>query len=654
MDFRQYVRERLSPLALAREPEIVDELAEHLSDLYEEARSAGASHEHAIDAILLRTPGVAAPESLASVYNASPDGRERFSVMAYPDFEDLRAGGVLQDVAAFSSISLAYESGGHAEAIAGELVTGNFFDVLGVRIAPGRAFLAEEDRRGSPVRVAIISHAFWTDRLNANPAVAGTPITLNGSAYAIVGVAPAQFVGTVVGRPPEVWVPMAMQQEVRPPTAGLRRSLGSADLLAARGPRWLSAVGRLKPGSDMTQTLAGLDVVARHLQASYPDTNATRAFNLAALGEGPGVRASSRPLLRLLAASVVLVLLIACANVASLLLARSVSRRREVAVRMAVGAGHSRLVRQWLTESVLLSLFGGLGGVILANWAAPLLHVAGIPEAVDLGMNARVLAFTFAVAAGSGILFGLAPIVQTLQTNTISALRDEGGAVATGRFASRLRQAFVVFQVAVSLMLLVGAGLFLRTLRNAHAVDLGYGLDSTLVADINLDVRGYSQPAGQVAYQQILERLRGTPGVAAAGASRVTVLSGGARTVSVSGLERVIDIRNDVRPSGMLRSRPPRIHSDGTCQAGEHRSRVVPVRPTETLQASGGGVRSCFLQTCPLSRWLRKRTPVQETESDPHSPPLRATSPLRSTAEPFPSAACRSRRCRSARRRELR
>ena len=186
-------------------------------------------------------------------------------------------------------------------------------------------------------------------------------------------------------------------------------------------------------------------------------------------------------------------------------------------------------MRQWLTQSALLSMFGGLGGVILANWAAPLLHVAGIPEAVDLGMNARVLGFTFAVAAGSGILFGLAPILQTLQTNTISALRDEGGAVATGRFASRLRQAFVVFQVAVSLMLLVGAGLFLRTLRNAHAVDLGYGLDSTLVADINLDVRGYSQPAGQVAYQQILERLRGTPGVAAAGASRVTVLSGGAR-----------------------------------------------------------------------------------------------------------------------------
>ena len=625
MDFRRSVREHLPPLAIAREPEIVDELAQHLADLYQEARAAGATHDAAlaralaalpesvdlardiesanralpgliadrwrarhtepadysgrhdmfgdlrrdlhyavrmlaatpaftivvfltltlgvganaviftaIDAILLRTPAVAAPESLASVYNSGADGRERFSVMSYPDVEDLRAGGVFQDVAAFSAVSLAYESGGQTEAIDGEVVTGNFFEVLGVRIAPGRAFLAEEDRRGSPVRVAVISHAFWTDRLNANPAVAGTSMTLNGSAYTIVGVAPPQFVGAAVGRAPALWVPMALQQEVRPPTAGLRRSLGSADLLTARGPRWLSAVGRLKPGSDLAQTPAGLDVVARRLQAAYPDTNATRAFNAVALGEGPGVRASSRPLLRLLGVSVLLVLLIACANVASLLLARSVSRRREVAVRMAVGAGHSRLVRQWLTESVLLSLLGGLGGVVLANWGAPLLHIAGIPETVNLGMNARVLGFAFAVAASSGILFGLAPVLQTLQTNTISALRDEGGAVASGRLASRLRRAFVVFQVAVSLMLLVGAGLFLRTLRNAHAVNLGYGIDSTLVADINLDVRGYSQPAGQVAYQQILERLEATPGVAAAGASRVTVLSGGARTVSVS------------------------------------------------------------------------------------------------------------------------
>lgn len=626
MDFHQYVRDRLPPLAIAREPEIVDELAQHLSDVYQEARAAGATHDAAlarasaalpsstgdlardiesasralpgliadrwrvssaeppdhtgrlsmladlhrdiqyalrmlaagpaftivvfltlalgvganaviftaIDAILLRTPGIADPDSLVSVYNSTTDGRERFSTVSYPDFADLRESNVLQDAAAFGTIALALESDGQTEAIPGELVTGNFFDVLGARISPGRGFLPEEDRRGLPVRVAVVSHAFWQNRLGENPAAVGTSVSLNGQAYTIVGVAPPLFAGATIGRAPAVWVPMALQAEVRPPSAGLRRTLGSSDLLAARGPRWLDAVGRLKPGSDVAQSMAGLEVVARRLQTAYPDTNAPRAFQIVPLGEGPGVRASSRPLLRLLGASVLLVLFIACANVTSLLLARSVSRRRETAVRMAVGAGRSRLVRQWLTESVLLALFGGVGGLLLANWGAPLLHVAGIPETVNLGMNARVLVFTFAVAAGSGILFGLAPILQTLRGDTISALRDEGGAVATGTRAASLRRVFVVFQVAVSLMLLVGAGLFLRTLRNAHAVDLGYRLDATMVADINLDVRGYSQEAGLAAYRQLLDRLGATPGVASAGAARIAVLSGGARTIPIS------------------------------------------------------------------------------------------------------------------------
>ena len=626
MDFRQYVRDRLPPLALSREPEIVDELAQHLSDLYQEARGAGASHDAAlarasaalpastgdlardiesasralpgliadrwraasadppnhtrrfsmfadfrrdvqyavrtlaaapaftlvvfltlalgvganaviftaIDAILLRTPGIADPESLVSVYNASSDGRERFSTMSYPDFADLRESGVFQATAAFGSVSLALESHGQAETIPGELVSGSYFEVLGTRLARGRGFFPDEDKRGSPVRAAIVSHGFWENRLGGNANVVGSSITLNGQAYTIVGVAPPLFAGATVGRAPEVWAPMAMQQELRPPTAGLRRSLGSSDLLGARGPRWLSVVARLRPGSDVTQAMAGLDVVARRLQAAYPDTNAPRTFNAVPLGDGPGVRASARPLLQLLGASVLLVLLIACANVTSLLLARSVSRRREVAVRIALGAGRTRLAKQWLTESVLLALLGGLGGLLLAYWGSPLLYIAGIPETVSLGVSPLVLAFTFAVAAGSGILSGFAPILQTLRGDTISALRDEGGAVATGSRAAHLRRMFVVFQVAVSLMLLVGAGLFLRTLRNAHAVDLGYPIDSTMVADINLDVRGYSQEAGAVLYRQVLDRLNAIPGAAAAGAARVVVLSGGARTVAVS------------------------------------------------------------------------------------------------------------------------
>ena len=488
----------------------------------------------AVDAILLTNPGIADVDRLVSVYNASTDGRERFSTWSHPDVADLRESGVFEDAAAYSSVALAFDNGGQAESIPGEIVTGNFFDVLGVRVSPGRRFLPHEDMRGAPVRAAVISHAFWQRRFDGNPAAVGGTLTVNGQAYTIVGVAPPLFVGATVGRAPDVWVPMALQQEVRPPTAGLRRALGSADLLSARGPRWLSVIARLKPGTDLTQAAAGLDVVARRLQAAYPDTNRLRAVNVVPLGEGPGVRASARPLLRLLGASVLLVLLIACANVASVLLARGVSRRREVAVRMAVGAAPSHLVRQWLTEALLLSLLGAGGGLLLAYWGAPLLHVAGIPEPVHLATNSRVLLFTLAVAVTSGVIFGLAPVLQTLRIDTVSALRAEGGSVATGRHAARLRRAFVVFQVAVSLMLLVGAGLFLRTLRNAHAVDLGYGIDATLVADINLDVRGYSQEAGAAVYRQILDRLNAIPGVAAAAAARVTVLSGGARTTSVS------------------------------------------------------------------------------------------------------------------------
>ena len=200
-------------------------------------------------------------------------------------------------------------------------------------------------------------------------------------------------------------------------------------------------------------------------------------------GEGPGVRTSERPLLRLLSGAVLLVLLIACANVAGLLSVRAVSRRREVAVRIAVGAGRARLVRQWLTESVVLALLGSFGGLLLAWWGAPLLYQVGLPSTVEVAMNGRVFLFTLVVAVASGILFGLAPVVQTFRRDTVAALRDQGGAVAGSASASRWRGGFVVLQVALSLMLLIGAGLFLRTLRNATAVDLGYDVDRVLLAE---------------------------------------------------------------------------------------------------------------------------------------------------------------------------
>jgi predicted permease len=251
-------------------------------------------------------------------------------------------------------------------------------------------------------------------------------------------------------------------------------------------------------------------------------------------------------MLRLLMAAVILVLLIACANVANLMLVRAATRRREVAVRLAVGAGRTRLVRQWLTESVMLALAGAVVGVLFAVWGAPGLYQFGIPPNVDVTVNQRVLLFAMGTAVVCGVLFGLAPVLQTLRKDTITALRDEGGAVASGAGGVRLRSLFVVLQVALSLMLLVGAGLFVRTLHNAATVSLGYDIDRLLTASVNLDVRGYSQERGQLVYAQILERIRALPGVHGVAAARITVLSGGSRvtTASVDGQPVAPDASN--------------------------------------------------------------------------------------------------------------
>jgi predicted permease len=624
VDFREYVRAHLPPLTIAREPEIIDELAQHLADLYREGRATGLDHDaalaraaaaipqephtlareietasralpgliadrwrasldesavtsrrssmlsdcgrdiryairmllrapgfafvvvltlalgigantvifSAIDAVLLREAPVADPDRVALVYTSS--GNQPYSTSSYPDFLDLRDSGTFQSLAAYASIALALDANNQTDSLAGEAVSGDYFDVLGVRIPIGRGFAPDEDRPGAPERVVVISHALWQRVFNGNPSIVGQPIRLNGNPYTLIGVAPRGFTGPILGRAPDAWVPMALQPEVRPPSAGLRRSLGHSRLLEVRGLRWLEIVGRLPAGGSVAQAVSGAEVVSTRLQAAYPGSNRDRKYTVVSLDDAPGVRTSTRPMLRLLGGAVLLVLLIACANVASLLLARAVSRRREVAVRVAVGAGRARLVRQWLAESLLLAVLGSIGALLIAWWSTPILYTFGIPQSVALSVNPRVLGFTLVVAVGSGLLFGLAPVVQTLRRDTIMALRDEGGAVATGARAARMRSTFVVVQVALSLVLLVGAGLFLRTLKNAYSVDLGYPVNQTLVAYINLDVRGYSQEAGLAAYEQILSRIEAIPGVVAAGAARITVLSGGSRLTAIS------------------------------------------------------------------------------------------------------------------------
>jgi predicted permease len=491
----------------------------------------------AVDAVLLRAAPVTDPDSLVDVYTSS--GNNRYSNSSYPDYFDLRDSRTFAALAAYTSLSITMDAHGQPEPLAGELVSGNYFDVLGVRIPFGRGFAPDDDRIDAPVRVAVISHALWQRVFNADRSSIGQTIRLNSNPYTLIGVAPPGFVGPVLGAAPDVWLPTALQPEVDPPAASVRRARGHAATFDLRRSRGLSMVGRLPGGASIHEVAARADVISRRLEAAYPDTNRNRRFTLTPLGEGRGLRVATRPILRQLAGAVLMVLLVACVNVASLLLSRAVSREREVAVRIAIGASRGRLVRQWLTESVLLGILGSCGALLVARLSAPLLHTFVIPKAVDLSVNPRILGFTLVVGIGSGLLFGLAP-VQTLRQNAIIALRSEGGAVATGARATWMRGAFVILQIAVSLVLLVGAGLFLRTLENAYSVDMSYEVDRTLIASLNLEARGYFEggpkgaEAGLAVYEQILSRIDALPGVVAASAARMTVLSGGARSTAVS------------------------------------------------------------------------------------------------------------------------
>jgi len=613
-------------MLVTREPEIVAEIAEHLSDLYEEARADGLSHDaaverassalpayaaefarelersvntlpqraahrwqssvdepprgkgrfimlmdlrsdlryalrsliktpgltigivltlavgiganaaifSAIDALLLRPPRVGEPEMLVDVYSATDDGRARFGTSSYPNYADLKDAPVFDGLAAYGSISLALDLNDTTVPLGGQVVTGNYFDVLRVPLAHGRGFLPGEDRAGSPAYVAVISHGAWLKYFGGDPARVGGTVSLNGKPFTVIGIAPPGFTGPVLGQNPEVWVPMALQPEVRPPSGGARRAMGSNNLLDRRGGGWLSMVGRLRSGTTPEAALASVDVIAKRLEAAYPDDNRGRVFNVMPLSEGRGVRVAARPLLRVLAVAVALVLLIACANVAGLLIVRAIARQKEIGVRLAIGASRARLVRQWLAESLLLAVTGAGGGVLLAWWATPLLYGAGIPETVPISIDGRVLAFTLTVAVGSALLFGCASVVQFLGRDSLAALREGARGTTTSRRAARWRSGFVVTQVALSLVLLSAASLFLRTLQNAYAVDLGYGVDRTLLTDLNLDTRGYSAESGERIYAEVLDRIGTVPGVAAVGAARVVMLSGSERRTGVS------------------------------------------------------------------------------------------------------------------------
>jgi predicted permease len=503
-----------------------------------------------VDAVLLKMLPVKKPEELVlfrwatgqramfGMHNGSINrdpatGQRLGTSISYPAFEQLRANNqTLSDIFAFAPMEqLNVNADGQAEIANGQLVTGGYFAGLGARTVLGRGITGDDDQAGANP-VAVISHRYWQRRFGQDASVVGKTINVNNVAFTIVGVTAPGFHGAMqIGDSPELSIPMAMEP---------RLIQGRSEMNEA-WYWWVSVMGRLKPGVSAEAVRAELEVVfQRNAQEGWnalppnrrpPDYGQRELPRMQVVSGAQGLtnvrEAYQRPL-RILMIVVGLVLLIACANVANLLLARAATRRQEIAVRLALGAGRFRLIRQLLTESVLLALCGGALGWMLAWWAKDLLTIwhpwSGGGLEVDLRLDWRVFGFTAAVAMGAGILFGLAPALRATRIDLTPALKENARGAKSS--LSALGKSLVVAQVALSLLLLVGAGLFVRTLRNLQSVELGFNADNLLLFRVDPRLNGYDNEQIARVYQQLVERIEAVPGVRSATMSRHPLLSG--------------------------------------------------------------------------------------------------------------------------------
>jgi predicted permease len=463
------------------------------------------------NAVFLRTLPVASPQNLVWVFS----GREDPS--SYPEYLDYRNQTDLFDgVLAYDWVPINLgSSNGQAERIQASVVSGNYFDVLGVKPQLGRMFLPEEDQNQGTSPVAVISHSLWQRRFNGDKNVIGKSIVLNNHQFTLVGVAPNGFVGTEEAFPHEIWIPLMMNDEVRPGPAGPR---GASNLLTNRSARTLTVMARLKSGVTLRNAQAGMNVVAGRLAQDYPESNNNFQITLYSAGNGrPIFRTLLKPVTGILLAVVCLVLLIACANVANLLLARAARRRKEVAIRLALGATRTRLIRQLLTESILLACVGGLCGLVLNVWLIGLVTAlkptVPLPLNVEFHIDWRVLGFTLLLSILAGVVFGLVPALQASRHELVPALKDQMSGSGNRRSIWSLRNGLVIGQVAISIVVLIGAGLFLRSLTHARNINPGFDADHVLTLSFNTAAQGYDGTKARQFYQDLGERVQALPGV---------------------------------------------------------------------------------------------------------------------------------------------
>ena len=454
-----------------------------------------------MNALLFVPPAVSDASSLAEVMLFSPkaSGLESHLSLSYASYTLFRDHiHTLSGFAAFDGDPhvVSWRNSGFGQIVHGQIVSGNFFSVIGVRPVLGRAFNEDEDRIGTEHPAVVVSYSFWKNRLKGESSAIGRTMLLNGTGFTIVGVAPPSFGGVLIASRPDFWAPAAMAPLLSRDPA----------LLSSASTFWLFGLGRLKPGVSKAQVQADLNVLARSLPHHNPDDVLDASMFPLQLVPTP-FRGYVAAFTGMLMAAVGLVLLIACANAANLLLGRAMTRQRDLAVRTALGASRSRIIRQTLIESLMLSLVGGAGGLVLANWSLPLLlnlKPASIPFTFEVTMDFRVYTFSLALSLFAGIIFGIAPAMRSPRRELISALRNETQIAGTRR--SWLRNSIVVAQVTVCLVLLISAGLCLRSLFNARSIDPGFVTHDVVIAQLDPGSLGYSDSRKKEFYQQVLRQ----------------------------------------------------------------------------------------------------------------------------------------------------
>ena len=472
-----------------------------------------------VNAALLRPLPLVRDESrLVDVNRTRPNG-DRFAQVSYPDYLYFRDhADVFDGLAAYDFTPLSLSAGGEAERVRGMLASANYFDVMGVKPARGRFLLPDEDRAPGGAGVAVISHQLWQRRFGGGEVV-GRQVSINGHPFTVVGVAPEGFKSPFIYLAPDVYLPLTAQAQAMP----------GSDLLGDRGAGWLGLRGRLKDGASVEQAQATLSVLAGQLQTEFADVERGQGASVRPIGHVPGeVRSAVVGFMLTLSVVVGLVLLVACANVAGMQLARAFARRREVAIRTALGATRGRVVRQLLTESLLLFLVGGGLGTLLAVWMNDLLMAfrpAGtLAVEFNLDVDWRVLSFTLAVSLLTGLVFGLAPALTASNPDVSATLKD--AAPRGGGRASRLRGAFVVGQIAISMVLLVAAALCVQSLRSAARINTGFEAEGVYLATVDLSLQGYDETRGREFFRRLKERAAALPGIESATLARSVPLSG--------------------------------------------------------------------------------------------------------------------------------